>query len=162
MSEQIGKGTARGKDLVERAEAIKGKESILAMQKAQAKVTKDDLTALYKSAANAGYSIKTLRKAVKELMLDDEERADLYAGEQETQMELDLYRHALGLDGEADDGDEATPSGGANAAERIFNAMTESEKQEASIRVTHLGESPVVAIANAIDKRGKKPAEASA
>lgn len=150
MSEVIGKGTARGKDLVERAEAIKGKENILAMQKAQAKVTKDDLTALYKSAANAGYSIKTLRKAVKELMLDDEERADLYAGEQETQMELDLYRHALGLDGEADDDV-------AEADQKLRDLVTSPKLDNTSVsfdggKTFHeLG-----------SKRGKKTAEASA
>jgi len=108
MSEPIGKNTARGKDLTERADVIAGKEKIHAQYKAQAKAIKNEITDHYKSAQNAGYAVRTLKKAVKEVLLTEEEREDLYKGEQAAQLELDLYRHALGLlDG--DDADEGEP-----------------------------------------------------
>jgi len=100
----IGKNTARGCDLRQRAELIAGKERSLDEMSGQVKELKAEIKDLYKDAASNGYSLKVLRGVMKEFHMPEGEREAHYQIEMEFAEEVDIYRHALGLvkDGSAE------------------------------------------------------------
>lgn len=104
MTDAIGKGTARAKDLVERVRAIAGKRQIEKKLIAQVKDVRDDIKDLYASAKSAGYDQKKMKTVVAEALMSAVERQQHYQLEMDFGDELDAYRHALGLvDSDKDD-----------------------------------------------------------
>ena len=97
MTEIIGRGTNRGKDLEARAQAILELEQAKAGLALQVKAAKEQIAGKYKDAAGAGYAPHHIRQCIKELLMEPEQRDLFYEEEEHKQEELDVYRHALGL-----------------------------------------------------------------
>lgn len=97
MTDAIGRGTNRGKDLEDRARAIVELEKAKAGLTVQLKAAKEQIAGKYKDAEGAGHPKKLLAKCVRELAMDSGERDLFYEAERAEQEQLDQYRHALGL-----------------------------------------------------------------
>ena len=138
----IAKGTAAANELAERAQRIIGLEDRESDVKLQVKNLREQIAEEYADAKSTGFSDKALRTCVKELRLDDEERQARFDFEQE----VDQYRNALGI---------LPPSqAGEFAARDIVEAMSASERSEASLRIA-AGEDAKTAVTKAVLKRGR-------
>ena len=89
----IARGSASGKELERRAGVINGLEDQVADMKGQLKELQQQIKDELANAKSEGFNPRAVKQVCKELRMDPEDRDAV----QQYEMELDTYRHAVGL-----------------------------------------------------------------